>query len=396
MSPMPPASVPHLLEPDDKDWTWVLDRPCPECGYVAGSVGVETLGARIRDNATAWEGALDTPAASAGRPRPTTWSVLEYACHVRDVHHLMGQRLRRMLHDDEPRFADWDQDATAVEARYDLADPDVVAGELMDAADSVADAYDDVPPGAWGRRGLRGESGAGASEFSVESLGRYHLHDVVHHLHDVSRAEQQTTVASYDAGAGAYRDAGAAMPDSVRSVLDRFLAALKPGARVLEIGSGPGRDASALEQAGHRVRRTDITPAFVELLQADGHAADVLDPLHDDLTDPDPVGDGGPGYDGVWASACLLHVARADLPVVLSRLASVTRPGGVLHLSLKEGDGEAWSTHGSIAAPRHFTYWREEPLCEAIEQAGWRIVEVGHGAGQREDLWLDVLASRAD
>ena len=31
------------ITPDTKDWTWVLDRPCPECGYDASTVAVADL-----------------------------------------------------------------------------------------------------------------------------------------------------------------------------------------------------------------------------------------------------------------------------------------------------------------------------------------------------------------
>src|SRR6185369_8336153 len=98
-------------------------------------------------------------------------------------------------------------------------------------------------------------------------------------------------------------------------------------------------------------------PAFVERLRADGQRADRLDPLHDDLADPDAP---GTAYDGVWADASLIHVARDDLPTVLARLAGATRPGGALFVSVKEGDGEDWSTHGNVTAPRFFTFWRDE------------------------------------
>ena len=91
----------------------------------------------------------------------------------------------------------------------------------------------------------------------------------------------------------------------------------------------------------------------------------MLDPLTDDL--------GGP-YDGVWASACLLHVARTDLPTVLRRLAEATRAGGALAVSLKEGDGEEWSVHGHVRAPRRFVYWREAPLRDGRSRgAGWGV-----------------------
>jgi len=202
---------------------------------------------------------------------------------------------------------------------------------------------------------------------------------------------QSVTVAAYEEYAAAYRDGSASMPDDVAGLIERLVAALGPGARVLEIGSGSGRDAAALEAAGLSVRRTDVTPAFVDLLRADGHEAEVVDPLTDDLADP-----GRPGreYDGVWASASLLHVAREDLPEVASRLAEVTRVDGLLHAALKEGDGEAWSTHGSVAAPRHFTFWREGPLRDLLEGAGWSVDEVVRVDGLRGDSWLNVLARR--
>lgn len=375
------------IEPDTKDWTWVLDRPCPECGYVAGEVTMDRLAPAIRDNATDWEAHLAAPHVR-DRPRPGVWSTLEYAVHVRDAHRLFAQRVRLMLAEDTPTFANWDQDATAVAERYRLQDPETVAAELLDAADEAAEVYESVPPGAWGRRGLRSDG----SEFTVESIGRYHLHDAVHHLWDVRSAGRAATVAAYDGAAADYAAGTTEIGESLRSVMDRFLALVGPGCHVLEIGSGGGRDALALEAGRARVRRTDITPAFVELLRGSGHEADVLDPLVDDLRDP---AEPDRPYDAVWASACLLHVAREDLPAVLRRLAEVTRRGGVLHVSLKEGDGEAWSTHGRVAAPRLFVYWREEPLRAALGQAGWKVVEVGHADGLRGEVWLDVLARRA-
>ena len=55
------------------------------------------------------------------------------------------------------------------------------------------------------------------------------------------------------------------------------------------IGSGGGRDAAYLEKHGLHVRRTDVTPAFVDLLRHEGHTADLLDPLHDNLSYPRPT-----------------------------------------------------------------------------------------------------------
>lgn len=375
-----------VIEPDTKDWTWVLDRPCPACGFVAADVDRAALGEVVRDNAALWPVLLAAPDA-ATRPDPTTWSVLEYACHVRDVHRVFGERLALMLDHDDPLFANWDQDETAVADRYDLQDPATVATELVEAAAGVAAAYDAVPADAWERRGRR----SNGSAFTVDSIGRYHLHDLVHHAFDVRAAAAAVTVAAYDADAARYREGSRGLADAVAGRRARFVEALGGSGRVLEIGSGPGRDALALEEAGLSVRRTDVSAAFVELLHADGHAADVVDPLHDDLDDP--LRPGTP-YDGVWASASLLHVARADLPLVLARLAAATRPGGLLHLAVKEGAGDGWSTHGSVTAPRRFTYWTRAELGPVAEAAGWEAVAWHGGAGQRGERWIELLGRR--
>src|SRR5665648_691707 len=99
-------SEPQLgrIEPDTKDWTWVvLRRP-----------GV------------------------AARPEPTVWSALEYGCHVRDVCRLMQWRAELMLTEDFPTFPDWDQDATALAEHYAEQDPARVAHQLRAAAHDAA------------------------------------------------------------------------------------------------------------------------------------------------------------------------------------------------------------------------------------------------------------------
>jgi hypothetical protein len=174
-------ALPPPIEPDAKDWTWVLGRPCPECRFVAADVTVEELPDALLENAAAWVTALAAPDV-ATRPSPAVWSVLEYACHVRDVHRVFDGRVHQLMSEDEPRFANWDQDATAVEDGYAAQDPAVVGPELLVAAAAVAEQYAAVPPDAWGRRGTR----SNGSEFTLETLGRYHLHDVVHHLHDIA------------------------------------------------------------------------------------------------------------------------------------------------------------------------------------------------------------------
>jgi hypothetical protein len=171
-------------EPDTKDWTWVLREPCPECGFDARQPERSALADLAAEVGRQWVGFLDVGTDLATRPSPAVWSPLEYGCHVRDVFALAGYRLALMLDEDEPRFANWDQDATAIEADYAHQDPALVTAELGVEARGFADAIRRVPDDAWTRRGVRGDG----SEFTVESFTRYLLHDPIHHLTDVTGA----------------------------------------------------------------------------------------------------------------------------------------------------------------------------------------------------------------
>ena len=169
-------------EPDTKDWTWVLDRPCPECGFDSRAPRRDELPALAADVGRRWREAIAQTVDPRRRPRPDVWSTLEYACHVRDVFALAAVRLRLMLEQDGPRFANWDQDATAIEDDYAGQDPAEVAVALVDEAAAFAELVGQVPDGAWQRTGLRSDGAA----FTVESFTRYLLHDPIHHLTDVT------------------------------------------------------------------------------------------------------------------------------------------------------------------------------------------------------------------
>jgi hypothetical protein len=172
--------TPEPIEPDTKDWTWVLDRPCQECGFDATSLHHTEVADRIRSDAAEWVPRLHEPGVNVRR-HPTVWSTLEYGCHIRDVHRIFNHRVQLMLTADEPQFPNWDQDETAGADDYTSQDPAAVATELFDAASIVADTYANVSADGWTRRGLR----SNGSEFTIATIAIYHLHDVVHHAHDV-------------------------------------------------------------------------------------------------------------------------------------------------------------------------------------------------------------------
>jgi len=159
-----------------------------------------------------------------------------------------------------------------------------------------------------------------------------------------------------------------------------------PAGHVLEIGSGPGWDADALEDAGLRVRRTDITQAFIDLQQARGKQVDRLDVINDDL--------GGP-YDAVVALHVLQHVEPGDLPAVLAKVAGALRPGGRFLVSIPLGEGAGWEV-GESGAAYYRALQSEADFVASLGKAGLAPEWTQRSVEDEESGWLCVLASNPE
>jgi SAM-dependent methyltransferase len=188
------------------------------------------------------------------------------------------------------------------------------------------------------------------------------------------------TLASYVAGAQTYLDHSGEPPPTMIAYLDRFAELVGDG-HVLELGSGPGWDATHLVSRGVRVTCSDANPVFVDRLRAAGQRVELLDIRTDMLPGP---------YDGVLADAVLLHLSRSQFDTVLRRIRLAVSPRGFVAFTLKEGDGEEW-TIAKLGLPRHFTYWRESAVRIALEHSGWKVRSVDHFAGRTEP-WLLIIA----
>jgi 2-polyprenyl-3-methyl-5-hydroxy-6-metoxy-1,4-benzoquinol methylase len=158
----------------------------------------------------------------------------------------------------------------------------------------------------------------------------------------------------------------------------RFLAVMPlhqgSPARILDAGSGSGRDASAFRRLGHEVEACDASPAMVAATQKHAGVPTRL-MRFEDFAWEHP-------FEGIWACASLLHVAMADLPGVIDRLAAHLVPGGALYLSFKRGTGER------VKDGRRFTDMTAESLAALLDRSG---------AFRRPTIWesLDCRPDRA-
>lgn len=166
--------------PDSKDWTWVLDSVCDECGQDVRDLAPHLIAGLVRDSVSRFATALRRPDAGV-RPNPQVWSPLEYCAHVGDMYEVMNRRLELMLGQDEPTFPDWDQDEAALRNNYAEQSPRLVVERLFATAESFAVTLDTLGAGHLERRGFR----SNGSVFTAATLARYAWHDAAHHLHDI-------------------------------------------------------------------------------------------------------------------------------------------------------------------------------------------------------------------
>ena len=143
------------------------------------------------------------------------------------------------------------------------------------------------------------------------------------------------------------------------SLRHRFLSALplsRTGpVRILDAGSGSGRDARAFREAGFAVSAFDASAAMVTATRAHAEVSARRMRFEDfDWEHP---------FEGIWACASLLHVARDDLMPVIARLARHLVPGGVLYLAFKSG------TQTRIKDGRRFTDITSDDLAQVLN--GW-------------------------
>ena len=137
---------------------------CPECGLEYDSITPQDAKVAVRSFPRRYRALLVTPGSQDGpdavfrrRAHPSTWSALEYACHVRDVYDLYDERLRMMLEQDDPDYPNWDQDAAAVQGDYGSQDPMTVAAAIEDNGARLAERFDSVDGDMWDRTGNRSD-----------------------------------------------------------------------------------------------------------------------------------------------------------------------------------------------------------------------------------------------
>lgn len=190
----------------------------------------------------------------------------------------------------------------------------------------------------------------------------------------------------YDQHASAYAEATQSL--SMDRWLLPFARLLPPEARVVDLGAGGGRDLRRFAELGFQAVGLDRSLALATLARQHAGRPTIVGDLRQL-----PLADRS--FDGVWASASLLHLARPEIEVGLREAHRILATDGVLFASMKRGQRDGVDRQG-----RSFTYVTPQEFAEMVDAADFEVLDWDEGPPLAKKLrsgkrpWIACLARR--
>lgn len=149
-----------------------------------------------------------------------------------------------------------------------------------------------------------------------------------------------------------------------RTFLDKFVEL--SGKKIVDVGSGPGRDGLLLQQTGKEVVCVDASEAMVKLSSERG--------LQSVLAGFDTLPFDDHSVDGVWSYTALLHIPKKSVSTSLKEISRVLKPSGIFALGLIEGDTEEYKESSGVDMPRWFSFYPKEEVENICKEHGFDLV----------------------
>lgn len=136
--------------------------------------------------------------------------------------------------------------------------------------------------------------------------------------------------------------------------------------KIIDVGSGPGRDGLILQNAGKDIVCLDASEEMVKLSSSRG--------LHSILGDFNNLPFAPESFDGVWSYTTLLHVPKKSIDIALKEIYRVLKPEGILGLGLIEGEVEEYRETSGVNLPRWFSFYKKEEVENLLNKNGFKMV----------------------
>ena len=152
---------------------------------------------------------------------------------------------------------------------------------------------------------------------------------------------------------------------------------LLPNGKIIEIGSGAGKDASALIKMGYEYTGTDASSGLIVVAQRRNPEATFINVAVHNLQFPEKL------FDGFWTAATLLHIPKSNINSALMSINKIVKPGGIGFISIKEGDGGK----EDVNTGRWFAYYRQQEFRKKLILNGFSVIKEQKRPGEK-DTWL--------
>lgn len=153
--------------------------------------------------------------------------------------------------------------------------------------------------------------------------------------------------------------------------IDHFLKMLPESPSILDLGCGEGTDAGVFVERGCSVVGIDFSKEMLKLATVNAPQAAFWQREIETCDLPEAA------FDGVYASASLLHISKKNMPSVLETIHRTLKKVGGFYLSLKEGEGEGFEKDTRYDGQEKFwAYYREREITSLLEKVGFNVLEV--------------------
>lgn len=165
---------------------------------------------------------------------------------------------------------------------------------------------------------------------------------------------------------------------------DRFLEYVVPVGRIIDIGAGSGRDIKYFLDKGYVVDGIDASERLCKLASAYTGIevkCEKIQTWHPQRK-----------YDGIWASACLLHLSYEEITKFISIAGEILNDKGVIYLSMKKGINDGYDKEG-----RFFIDFSKGILDGILKysvlkiKVYWETVDVMH---RNDFIWINTILQR--
>lgn len=166
---------------------------------------------------------------------------------------------------------------------------------------------------------------------------------------------------------------------SMQNIYDKFESYLQPGARILDLGCGSGRDSKYYLSKGYDVVSVDGAIEICHL--AEQYIGKFVRNITFDNLDYSNE------FDAIWASASLLHVEREQLLRVIGNVIRALKTDGIVYASWKYGYEE------KTVDGRYYLDMNEENILQVFDKFDIEILNIWisqDGMG-RDNSWLNVI-----